>query len=236
LGSAGLNGTAAASFFSSLAALQYAWRGWILGALFAVLAWARWHSQAPLVPAALVLVAAGSAYRLHAGRFIPGHSNSLALAGGTLALRGPYRYGRHPLYLSNLAVIGGLILFAGCLPLWGACALFLVAAIHHAALARAEEAYLIRAWGQAYADYLRATPRWLGLPRDADPSASAKSASGAEKASGLRKASGPGNASGQKNAAAGGDALRTSWMRQGGNLGKTLACALILWALAGFPR
>jgi hypothetical protein len=36
--------------------------------------------------------------------------------------------------------------------------------------------------------------------------------------------------------AADGDALRASWMRQGGNLGKTLACVLLLWALAGFPR
>lgn len=218
MGSAGLNGAAAGSPFSRgayLASLQYAWRGWILGALFAALAWARWQSQAPLAPSALLLVAAGSAFRLHAGRFIPGHSNSLALAGATLALRGPYRYGRHPLYLSNLAVIGGLILFAGCLPLWGACALFFLAAVHHAALARTEEAFLARVGGKAYADYLRATPRWLGLPRNGNGEASTEAGA---------------------HAAAVGDPLRASWRRQGGNLGKSLACALILWALAGFPR
>ena len=213
-----MNWTAA----SALASFQYAWRGWILGAFFAVLAWARWQSQAPLVPAALLLVAAGLAYRLHAGRFISGHSNSLALAGANLALRGPYRYGRHPLYLSNLAVIAGLILFAGCLPLWGACALFLLAALHHAALARTEEGFLIRAWGQAYADYLRATPRWLGLPRDRDASPPAEAASPEDDAA--------------EDDAAGGNGLRTTWMRQGSNLGKTLVCVLILWALAGFPR
>jgi protein-S-isoprenylcysteine O-methyltransferase Ste14 len=213
MGSAGLNATAA-STASPIASFQYAWRGWILGALFAALAWARWHSQAPLVPAALLLVAAGSAYRLHAGRFIPGHSNSLALAGASLALRGPYRFGRHPLYLSNLAVIAGLILFAGCLPLWGAGALFLLAAVHHAALARTEEGFLTRAWGQAYADYLRTTPRWLGIPRNGDAA--------------REGAATP--------AAVGGDALRASWMRQGGNLGKTLVCVIVLWALAGFPR
>lgn len=214
MGSPRLNGTAgaSASMFSSgsyLASLQYAWRGWILFALFAVLAWVRWHSRAPLVPAALLLVAAGSAYRLYAGRFIPGHSNSVALAGSILAVRGPYRFGRHPLYLSNLAVIGGLILFAGCLPLWGACALFVPAVVHHGALARTEEGFLTRAWGQAYVGYLRATPRWLGIPRVSHGGASA---------------------------AVGGDPLRASWSRQGGNLGKTLACVLILWALAGFPR
>lgn len=192
-------------FLASLARLQYAWRGWILGALFAALAWSRWDSEAPLAPSALLLVAAGSAYRLYAGRYIPGHSNSLALAGASLALRGPYRFGRHPLYLSNLAVIGGLILFAGSLPLWGAGALFLLALSHHAALARIEEGFLARAWGQAYADYLRATPRWLGLPRS-------------------------------NGAAAKGDTLRSSWNRQGANLGKTLACVLALWALAAIPK
>jgi protein-S-isoprenylcysteine O-methyltransferase Ste14 len=225
MGSAGLNGTAAGSAFSRgayLASLQYAWRGWILGGLFAALAWARWHSQAPLFPAALLLVAAGSVYRLYAGRFIPGHSNSLALAGATLALRGPYRYGRHPLYLSNLAVIGGLILFAGCLPLWGACALFFLAAVHHAALARTEEAFLARVGGKAYADYLIATPRWLGLPRDGNGEGDALTDGDVFKSA--------------EEATPGGDPLRASWRRQGGNLGKSLACALILWALAGFPR
>lgn len=206
---------AAVSAVTALASFQYAWRGWILGALFAVLAWARWRSQAPLVPAALLLVAIGLAYRLHAGRFISGHSNSLALAGATLALRGPYRYGRHPLYLSNLAVIAGLILFAGCLPLWGAGALFLAAAFHHAVLARTEEGFLARKWGPAYADYLRATPRWLGFPRNGAASPEIPV---------------------PQEAAPGGEALGTSWARQGGNLGKTLACVLVLWALAGFPR
>jgi protein-S-isoprenylcysteine O-methyltransferase Ste14 len=215
------------SKFSSLASFQYAWRGWILGALFAVLAWARWQSQAPVIPAALLLVAAGLAYRLHAGRFISGHSNFPALAGAALALRGPYRYGRHPLYLSNLAVTAGLILFAGCLPPWAAGALFLAAVLHHAALARTEERFLTRARGQAYADYLRATPRWLGLPRhrDASPPAEAAPSEGIAAA----------EASGEE-AAAGGGTMRTAWMRQGGNLGKTLVCVLILWALAGFPR
>lgn len=217
----------AVSAVTALGSFQYAWRGWILGALFAVLAWARWHSHSPLVPAALLLVAAGLVFRLHAGRFISGHSNSLALAGATLALRGPYRYGRHPLYLSNLAVIAGLILYAGCLPLWGAGALFLAAVFHHAVLARAEEAFLARAWGRAYADYVRATPRWLGLPRnrEASPHADADTQETAASERPPPEAADPG-----------GDALRTSWARQGGNLAKTLACVLILWALAGFPR
>jgi protein-S-isoprenylcysteine O-methyltransferase Ste14 len=191
--------------------LQYAWRGWILGALFLVLAVSRWFSAAPLLPAALGLVALGSAYRFYAGRFIPGHSNALGFAGDALAVAGPYRFGRHPLYLSNLAVIIGLVLFANSLPAWGAAALILLAAVHHSLLARAEERFLSRTRGEAYLEYLRATPRWFGAPapRAASTLASASSNSGD---------------------------TRAAWKRQGGNLGKTAACALALWALAAWGR
>ncbi|MEO6095541.1 MAG: methyltransferase, partial [Fibrobacteria bacterium] len=129
---------------------HYAWRGWILGSLFLALAVARWFSDAELFPAALGLVVLGSAYRLYAGRFIPGHSNALGLSGDALAVGGPYRFSRHPLYLSNLAVVIGLVLFANCLPAWGATALILLAALHHSLLARAEERFLSRTRGEAY--------------------------------------------------------------------------------------
>jgi protein-S-isoprenylcysteine O-methyltransferase Ste14 len=191
--------------------LQYAWRGWILGALFLVLAVSRWFSGAPLLPAALGLVVLGAAYRLYAGCFIPGHSNALGLAGDELAVAGPYRFGRHPLYLSNLAVIIGLILFANSLPALGAAALILLAVLHHSLLARAEERFLSRTRGEAYLEYLRATPRWFGAP--------------APRAASTRL-----SASGNS-----GD-TRAAWRRQGGNLGKTAACVLALWALAAWGR
>ena len=193
--------------------LQYAWRGWILGALFLALSVSRWFSDAPLLPAALGLVALGAAYRFHAGRFIPGHSNALGLAGDALAVAGPYRFGRHPLYLSNLAVGIGLILFSNSLPAWGAAALILLAILHHSLLARAEERFLARTRGEAYLEYLRATPRWFGAPAPR----------GASAASSL-------SASGNS-----GD-TRAAWKRQGGNLGKTAVCVLALWALAVLGR
>ncbi len=170
----------------------------------------RWRSHAPLVPAGLVLVAIGAAYRIYAGRFIPGHSNFLRLSGETLALYGPYLIGRHPLYLSNLATIAGLIVFANCLLHWGAALLMGIAFIHHEILARAEERYLALAWGDVYLSYMRVTPRWLGFPRrDAfgnpspEPVASRKAAAPAQ-----------------------------TWTRQGLNLGKTAGCVLSLWFLA----
>jgi protein-S-isoprenylcysteine O-methyltransferase Ste14 len=194
-----------------IADLQYAWRGWILGALFLALALSRWFSDAPLLPAALGLVALGSAYRLYAGRYIPGHSNALGFAGDALAVEGPYRFGRHPLYLSNLAVIMGLTLFANSLPAWGAAALILLAVLHHSLLARAEERFLSGTRGDAYLEYLRTTPRWFGAPAPRGASAHSAAASNS------------------------GD-TRAAWRRQGGNLGKTGVCVLALWALAALGR
>ncbi|MDB5049870.1 MAG: hypothetical protein JWO30_2941 [Fibrobacteres bacterium] len=192
--------------------VQFAWRGWILGALFTGLAFARWRSAGPVEPLGLIPVALGALYRFHAGRYIPGHTNSPRLSGKALALRGPYRYGRHPLYLSNLAIIAGLILFADCLPLWEAALLFGIACAHHALLARTEERYLASIWGEAYLGYLRVTPRWFGLPP--------MSAPGEPASAGVPDR----------------EAMAVSWKRQGANLGKSAACALVLWILAAVHR
>jgi protein-S-isoprenylcysteine O-methyltransferase Ste14 len=186
--------------------LLFAWRGWVLAACFAVVAAARVSSVAPLRPEALVLAGLGLVWRLQAGRFISGHSNGLRIEAGPLATGGPYAFGRHPLYLSNLATAAGLILFANCLPVWAMAALFAGACAHHALLARAEERRLLSAHGDAYLGYMRVTPRWLGIP--------GRGASGAGKA------------------AAGDAGLGAALRRQGGNLGKTLAMFLAVWGLA----
>ncbi|MEO6098135.1 MAG: hypothetical protein ABIW76_21700, partial [Fibrobacteria bacterium] len=102
------------------------------------------------------------------------------------------------------------VLFANCLPAWGATALILLAALHHSLLARAEERFLSRTRGEAYQEYLRATPRWFGAPRR----------QGASRLSTSSKS---------------GD-TRTAWKRQGGNLGKTAICVLALWALEVLGR
>ncbi len=193
---------------------HFAWRGWLLGALLATVAWARWNSAAPLHPGWLVLVVVGSAWRWQAGRYIQSHSNALAFAGPVLAAHGPYRLGRHPLYLSNLAVIAGLVLFAHCLPHWAEAVCLLAAAAHHALLARSEEAYLASLGGEAYRRYMEATPRWIGRPRSLLNTTDAIDATGATGAAGAAAA----------------------WRRQGANITKACACVALLWLLAAFPR
>jgi protein-S-isoprenylcysteine O-methyltransferase Ste14 len=190
----------------AIGGFQFAWRGWILGMPFLALAWVRHGSHRELAPAWLLLAASGAAYRLYAGGYIAGHSNSSRMGGEELAISGPYLLGRHPLYLANVVTAAGLILFANCLPLWGAGLLFAWVCAHHASLAIAEERFLAEAHGEPYLRYLRATSRWLGLPRRYPA------------ANGAPIHTGP---------------IPGALRRQGGNLGKTAAAALILWALAG---
>jgi protein-S-isoprenylcysteine O-methyltransferase Ste14 len=192
--------------------LHFAWRGWLLALLFLALAYARFRSSQSLNYFGLLPIAAGAAYRIHAGRFIPSHSNGARVSGEVLVTGGPYRYGRHPLYLSNLLVILGLILFANCLPKAIGAALFLAAFLHHDRLARLEERHLAGLWGSAYAGYMRVTPRWLGLPR-------ARRGGGAEPEAAFTPVPFVDN-------------LPGSWSRQGPNLFKAAFCAALLWILA----
>lgn len=188
------------------AALLFAWRGWVMAALFLAVAIARVYSDAPLRPAALVLLLLGAAWRLQAGRYIPAHSNGLRMSAGPLAHAGPYAMGRHPLYLSNLVSAVGLLLFANCLPVWAMSFLFAAVCLHHHLLALAEERHMIGSHGDRYLGYMRDTPRWLGFPR------------------GRVSPAIPG---------AGAVGFTSALRRQGGNVAKTAAAALIVSALAG---
>jgi hypothetical protein len=187
--------------------------------MLAGLAVSRFRSGAPLQPAWLALVALGAAYRLHAGRFIPAHSNGLELSAASLALRGPYAWSRHPLYLSNLAVGGGLIGYAHCLPPIPAGALFTLACMHHDLLARREEKHLAAALGVPYLGYMQVTPRWP-YPRRRPALGRGRSP-----VAGARRGSAPTGDSPVPSP------VSLALSRQGGNLIKASAATAALWAM-----
>jgi protein-S-isoprenylcysteine O-methyltransferase Ste14 len=202
-----------------IGALHFAWRGWILAALLAALAFARWRSAEPLAPGWLAFLAAGLAWRAWAGAHIAEHSNGAAWAGVSLAASGPYRISRHPLYFANLLCAAGLVLFAHCLPLWADALVLALAFAHHEALARSEEAFLSAAAGDAYRGYMRVTPRWPGPPAGRGgwrwPKASADA--------------GDGGRDGTETSARG---WRAALSRQGWNVAKGGACAAAIWFAA----
>jgi protein-S-isoprenylcysteine O-methyltransferase Ste14 len=76
--------------------------------------------------------------------------------------KGPFRYSRHPMYLSSsLAYIGVGIACAS----W----LFLLLSVAYMVLsmisAVSEERFLLKKYGDAYRKYMNKTPRWVGMPK-----------------------------------------------------------------------
>jgi protein-S-isoprenylcysteine O-methyltransferase Ste14 len=121
----------------------YAWRGYVLVLLLFPLLAARLQSAAPVNEVWLLLVLAGAWLRLWAGVHIGPHSNGTALVASPRARTGPYRFLRHPLYASNLAVAAGLIGYANCLSAFSAAALWTVCLAHHLILIRFEQSLAI---------------------------------------------------------------------------------------------
>ncbi|MEX0800831.1 MAG: isoprenylcysteine carboxylmethyltransferase family protein [Dehalococcoidia bacterium] len=79
-----------------------------------------------------------------------------------LVTSGPYRYTRNPQYVGNLGVMLGQALTFNSLGIllyafvtWFLAELFLV---------KWEEPHLTRQFGEAYVDYKRTVPRWVGRP------------------------------------------------------------------------
>jgi protein-S-isoprenylcysteine O-methyltransferase Ste14 len=76
--------------------------------------------------------------------------------------KGPFRYSRHPMYLSSsLALIGIGIACAS----W----LFLLLSVAYMVLsmvsAASEERFLLAKYGDSYSEYMNRTPRWIGVPK-----------------------------------------------------------------------
>ncbi len=76
--------------------------------------------------------------------------------------KGPFRYSKHPMYLSSsLALIGVGIACAS----W----LFLLLSVAYMVLsmvsAASEERFLLEKYGDSYCEYMNRTPRWIGVPK-----------------------------------------------------------------------
>jgi protein-S-isoprenylcysteine O-methyltransferase Ste14 len=117
---------------------------------------------APLRVVGGALVVAGTGVLLHAfARFVTeGRGTPAPVAPTeTLVVGGLYRYVRNPMYLAVAATIFGQALLLGQLVLlaYGAVFLAVVAAFVH----WYEEPTLSQTFGDDYAEYQRAVPRWL---------------------------------------------------------------------------
>ena len=146
-------------FAQHFATHRIAWsRALVAGLLLFVLV----SSPPALSPAWLVelsemlgffLLAATTLWRIWCALFIAGSKN------GELSTAGPYSVVRNPLYLGNLAGVVGFG-FAVQQPML-ALLLGLVFALFYPSVVAREEAQLARIFGERYAAYCAAVPRWM---------------------------------------------------------------------------
>lgn len=81
---------------------------------------------------------------------------------GRLFTDGVYRYSRHPMYLAILLIYTGVGIACAS---WLFLLLTAVQTYLMAAQVEIEERGCIKIFGEAYLEYMRATPKWLGIPR-----------------------------------------------------------------------
>ena len=85
--------------------------------------------------------------------------------GREVMAKGPFRYSRHPMYLSSsLAYIGVGIACAS----W----LFLLLSVAYLVLSMissvSEERFLVKKYSDSYREYMKRTPRWIGVPKSGE--------------------------------------------------------------------
>jgi len=75
--------------------------------------------------------------------------------------KGAYRYSRHPFYLAMLVQVIGMGIASASWVFLSASSVLLVLMN---ALAGREEASCLEKYGKAYCEYMKRTPRWMGIP------------------------------------------------------------------------
>jgi protein-S-isoprenylcysteine O-methyltransferase Ste14 len=138
------------------------WTAWLVyfGSLLGVtyLDWWNWYRPPTIVQGiSLLLVLAGAVFATWAVWRL-GFWESSGLE-GHLNTEGPYRYSRNPQYVGYVAMLGGGAVLAGS---WMAAVLALVGIVWFLLAPLAEEPWLHEQYGDAYEEYRRSVPRFLG--------------------------------------------------------------------------
>ena len=82
--------------------------------------------------------------------------------GGEVVSNGPYRFSRHPIYVSSAILFVGAGFISGSYVYLG---LSLLVGLTHMQNAIAEERICLEVYGKEYRKYMAATQRWLGCVR-----------------------------------------------------------------------
>jgi protein-S-isoprenylcysteine O-methyltransferase Ste14 len=137
-------------------------RGWFLFLCFSIVAAFRLLHDDPLNNTGLLLIAGGWMIRLAAAFYIGDHTNKEVLSGSQLATSGIYSMSRNPMYLGNLLICEGVLVFSNCFAWMLHGIMLLLVFLYYRQVVVREENYLAEEFGQKYQEYMKKTPRWIG--------------------------------------------------------------------------
>jgi len=76
--------------------------------------------------------------------------------------KGPYRYSRHPLYVAQTLIFISITIASVS---WVFLLLTVIMQSFHMLYAPAEEQYCLKKYGKDYLEYMKRTPRWIGISK-----------------------------------------------------------------------
>ncbi len=76
--------------------------------------------------------------------------------------KGPYPYSRHPFYVAQTLIFLSIAIASAS---WVFLMLTIIMGIFHLIFAPAEEQYCLKRYGKDYEEYMKRTPRWIGIPK-----------------------------------------------------------------------
>ncbi len=76
--------------------------------------------------------------------------------------KGPYCYSRHPLYVAETLIFISITIASIS---WVFLLLTVIMQSFHMIYAPAEEQYCLKRYGKDYIEYMKRTPRWIGIPK-----------------------------------------------------------------------
>jgi len=77
--------------------------------------------------------------------------------------KGPYRFSRHPLYVSMIFIFVSVIIISFS---WVFLVLLAILLVHLVIVVPEEEKFCLEKYGEEYRKYLNRTPRWIGIPKE----------------------------------------------------------------------
>jgi len=115
--------------------------------------WAVWAGPVLVIAGIVLTVLAVLEFRRAATTIVPGHDPSALITSGI------FRYSRNPIYLADVAILSGLILYWNALAALPLVLLFVW--ILRSRFIMHEERRLMQAFPVAFEEYKSATRRWL---------------------------------------------------------------------------